>query len=66
MNIPTKMGEASHTFIGPDPEYCPIASSIKNSGIPTNVNIKKYGTRKAPATNQQQSCEKYTKMDILN
>ena len=47
------MGEASHTFIGPDPEYCPIASSIKNTGIPTNVNIKKYGTRKAPATNQQ-------------
>ena len=45
---PLKSGAASHTVAGPLPEYWPTDSSIRNTGMPTNVNIMKYGIKKAP------------------
>ena len=44
------MGDKDQTVIGPDAEYCPNVSSIKNMGIPTKVNMMVYGIKKAPET----------------
>ena len=47
-HTPWKRGETVQTVRGPAAENCPRESSMRNTGIPTNVNMMKYGMRKAP------------------
>jgi len=34
--------------VGPNPLYCPIISSAKNTGNPIKIAASKYGIKKAP------------------
>lgn len=49
--LPFKSGAIRKIVKHPVFENCPKHVSIKNNGIPQNVNINKYGKRKAPANN---------------
>ena len=39
--LPAKRGQNLQAVTGPQLEYCPIDSSMKNMGIPTNIAIIK-------------------------
>ena len=48
-NLPLKMGAIRpKILVGPSPEYCAIASSMKYIGSPTKNSIIKYGTKNVP------------------
>lgn len=49
--IPLNSGAIRNTVKAPVFENCPKHVSIKNNGIPQNVNINKYGNKNAPAKN---------------
>ena len=59
--VPWKRGETVQTVRGPAAENCPRDSSIINTGIPTNVNMMKYGIKKAPV----QENMRYVKNKVL-
>lgn len=46
--IPFAMGAQDQILNAPIPPNCPKESSIKYIGFPANINIIKYGIRKAP------------------
>ena len=48
MKKPLNNGDTFQTDRGPRPEYCPMASSRKNSGMPQRIRHVKYGIKKAP------------------
>ena len=50
MDEPLNNGTALHTVTGPKLAYCPNASSMYTTGIPTNTSIIMYGIKNAPAT----------------
>lgn len=48
LTLPLNMGAILNTPKPPIVNICPNASSMKNMGMPANISVKKYGTRKAP------------------
>lgn len=51
--LPLKIGAILNTPKPPIVSICPSANSIKNIGIPANMSVKKYGTKKNGAKNHK-------------